>query len=272
METKTNSEMLKSIKSSNKAARETRAIKLGFKDAATMIVYLEEFISLGKGNDIYIPTNTKNIGTIKEKESTRVTIHVVDILDASGSMFGPKYDAAVKGINIGIKNLKKDKAKVDYTYTLCDFATDIIFRSRKEKLYSVNQFKGETRGSTALYDAIGESCYLIEQDIKPTDKVLVNIYTDGQENASRVYNAKQISEIIEKLSEKGWTFTFIGTKQDVAYAQANLKFHDSNTLIHDNTGAGLEKAFTTNSASRYAYSQKVEAGEDVSKGFYKDIN
>ena len=294
MSTKTNSEMLKSIKQYNKTEREKRAVSEGFATAVAFIAYLEKQISSGWGKELYTKpaislgkapakkkankvTVTKTTVVTKTKTKTVAVaaakvIHVIDVLDNSGSMTGGKANAAYKGINRGIKELKEDKNNVTYTYTLCDFSDDIRFVHVKAPLTAVEEYKGYTRGSTALYDAIGDSIAKVSPAKKDDDVVLVNIYTDGQENSSRRYNAAKIATLIEELGSLGWTFTFIGTDADVKYAQRNLKFHDSNTLIHDNTERGMESAFMTNSVSRTAYSSKVAAGEDVSKGFYKDIN
>jgi hypothetical protein len=123
-----------------------------------------------------------------------------------------------------------------------------------------------------LFDAIGKSVESLKPNLQPGDKVLVNIYTDGQENSSRHFTAEAINTLIKALSETGWTFTFIGTKEDVAYAQSRLSFKASNTLIYDGTAKGLEKSFMVNNVSRSAYSSAVADGLDVSEGFFKDIN
>jgi len=271
-------------------AREKKAIKEGFSSADQMIAHLEGQIKLGKGNKPWSnpnsvkpyvattgesPCPTTKAPVSKTTSKSRPTIHVVDVLDSSGSMSGGKHSAAKKGINMGVGGLKADTANVNYTYTLCDFSDDLIFRHVKSQLSEVKEFKGNTRGSTALFDAIGTTIEKIKTDggtIKSTDKVLVNIYTDGQENASRHFTATAIDSLIKSLSEVGWTFTFIGTASDVAYAQRVLSIKDSNTLVHDNTARGLEKSFVANTAARTSYSSKVSAGEDVSEGFYKDIN
>lgn len=278
MKTKTNAEMLKSIKQYNKTDREVKAKKEGFATAAKFILFLENQISLSFGDMEYLKphpalsTPNKKKSPIKTKIiGGRPVIHIVDIIDKSGSMAGGKDTAAVLGINKGVELLIKEAAEVDFTYTLCDFSDTIIFRNKMASLDSVTPLKKGTRNSTSLYDAIGETVDLIKESINPTDKVLVNIYTDGQENSSRKFRANQIAQLIEELSECGWTFTFVGTAGDVAYAQKNLKFHDSNTLVHDNTERGISGSMVTNSVSRTAYSAKVVAGEDVSKGFYKNI-
>jgi uncharacterized protein YegL len=279
MKTKTNAEMLKSIRQYNKTEREKKALKEGFATAALFITFLENQISLGFGAMEFLrPTvgssapSEKKTSPIKTKVIGDVpTIHVADVLDSSGSMAGGKIAAAIKGINIGVEGLKSDKEKVNYTYTLCDFSDSSIFRHITAPLSQVEVFKGHTRGSTSLYDAIGDTISHIKDMAKPEDKVLVNIYTDGEENSSRRYRAEQIAGLISELSEKGWTFTFIGTQRDVEFAQSKLKFDMSNTLVHDNTARGMGSAFTTNSVARSAYSSKVSKGEDVKTGFYKDI-
>lgn len=280
--TKTNAELLKSIRQYNKTARETRAVKEGFATAADLILYLEGEIRQGRGNINFSkptkppgattpPPSKKTVKAVVGKRK-RPIIHVVDVLDSSGSMYGAKIAAAITGINMGIRGLKEDKSPVDHIYTMCDFSDDVIFRYLKLPIQAVGEFKGETRGSTALFDAIGKTIEVLKPELHLGDKVLVNIYTDGQENSSRHYNASAIATLIDALSAQGWTFTFIGTAPDVAHAQSILKVKASNTLVHDNTAESLRSAFVTNTSARSSYSAKVSAGEDVSEGFYKDIN
>lgn len=267
--TKTPQEKLKSFKQMNKVARETKAKREGFTDAASYLVYLEKEAS--KGASSSYKSNGSTSSSSKSKKSTTVTVHVADVLDASGSMNGEKFNAALSGINIGIANLKSDTNPIEYTYTLCDFSDSVLFPQLLKPIIDVRKVSGATRGSTALFDAIGKTVEKISEAVGPNDKVLINIYTDGQENASRTFRAGQISNIIEDLSSKGWTFTFIGTDADVAYAQSMLKFDSSNTLVYDGTATGLEASMIKTNSARVNYSNKVSKGEDVSKGFFKDI-
>jgi len=280
--TKTNSQMLKSIRQFNKKAREIRAAKLGFSSADDLILYLQGEINRGMGGVLYddnafmgakpkpVVTPTPTPGKTKGKTPI---IHIVDILDASGSMTGGKFTNALTGINKGVKELQEDTAKVKYTYTLCDFSGDIIFKTVMSKISDVGKLSGNTRGSTSLFDAIGETVNKVNSNTayRPGDKVLVNIYTDGQENSSRKFKAYEVNELIKNHSEDSWTFTFIGTEEDVAYAAKMLSIKESNTLVYDGSAEGLASSFMANSAARSCYSKKVELGEDVSEGFYKDI-
>lgn len=123
------SEIRKSFIKKNKTSREKAAIKLGYKSAKEYIEYLDKMIN---NSNKVADSNTKKQIRVK-KTSTKTTdkkptIHIVDILDCSGSMFGTKITNANKGIYEGIENLKKDNS-INYLYTICGFSysTDIQF-------------------------------------------------------------------------------------------------------------------------------------------------
>jgi len=254
---KTNQELLKAFIQTNKVAREKKAIKLGFRSA-------EDYISFLKGT----PTPKKQ----SSGKGKSTVINIVDILDVSGSMNGPKLKAAIEGINFSRNELKKEK-EISYLYSYCEFseASYIVANEFRTSIANVGVLRTASRGATALYDAIGTVVERLLEKIDKNEKVLVNIYTDGEENCSIRFSKEKIGKMIEELGSKNFTFTFIGTQSDVQTAQKNLKFHASNTLVHDNTGAGMQAAFTTNTVARSMYAEKVKKGEDVTTGFYKNI-
>jgi len=256
-----NKVLLTAFKKYNKVAREVRAKKLGFQSAAHYIEYLTNSVE-----PVVAPKKERKV----EFKTTPV-IHVVDVLDSSGSMSGSKNRAALSGINEGIKDLQLNKLAVIYTYTLCDFSSDILFPFIATDPNVVPRIDIGTRGQTALFDAIGTTVEKIEKHRNQADKVLVNIYTDGQENNSRKFNARTISELIKSYSEKGYTFTFIGTKDDVAYVNSSINIDKSNSLVYDGTAQDLSRGMQETRSARQVYTNSVIAGEDVSKGFYKNI-
>jgi len=255
---KTNLEKFQDFKRMNKVAREKKAVREGYPDASAYMAVLKEQAE-GK-------TTTK-----KAKIVTALpVVHIVDVLDRSGSMSGSRISSAIKGINSGIESLKKDTT-IDYIYTVCQFDNVIHFPLRKEKISKVGKQNFVARGSTSLYDAIGQTIELINSDLEKDAKVLVNIYTDGGENSSTRYSAKTIAKLIKEYSEKGFTFTFIGTKRDTDYVVRDLNIDESNTLVYDGSGKGLEKALVETASARTSYTTKLKAGEDVTRGFYKSI-
>lgn len=273
---KNRSDELKSFIKLNKVSREKKAKKLGFISADAYRNYLEGKPSNptgGQSTDALKTGGTKSKKASASKPSSvGVVIHVVDILDRSGSMSGSKVRAAANGINEGLVNMKKGEEGVTYTHTLCEFSDNhrvTIYPLRK--VTAVSKLGHETYGSTALFDAIGKTVTAIRDKVKPGEKVLINIYTDGEENNSRYYSANQIKELIDDLSLKGYTFTFIGTEKDVKYVNKTLNIDMSNTLAYDGTGKGLERGMAATNVARTAYVNDVKAGKDVSKGFYKNI-
>lgn len=247
--------LLDSFKRSNSNRKADLAMKAGYKTIEEYKAFLESHIN----------------GSVNVTPTEKPTIHIVDIIDCSDSMRGPKIKGAVEGINNGVSELKKDTI-ANYTYTLCDFSGrgDANYSQIKTPIDRVSTVYFTTRNMTALYDAIDNTLDILEKQVNADEKVLINIYTDGQDNQSKL-KASDIAKRIERLKVRGYTVTFIGTNSDTDFIVKNMGVDESNTLKYDGSGEGLTMSMQANSASRSAYATKVAAGEDVSKGFYKDI-
>lgn len=79
--------------------------------------------------------------------------------------------------------------------------------------------------STPLYDAIGTCVAGLETLVRHESdcNVLVNIFTDGMENASVRYSGRDILALINRLKETGkWTFTYTGAEHDVEKAASSM--------------------------------------------------
>lgn len=203
------------------------------------------------------------------------TIHIVHILDGSGSMSSymgkSKFDSARDGMLEEINMLKKDKT-VNYLYSIIEFddTTRIKEICYKEKIENIEFSKlpwFTPSGCTALYDAVGFTLSKIKSD-STNKKVLVKIFTDGGENASEKHSSKSVRELIEYCKNMGYVITFIGTGSDVRRIQDNLKIDSSNTLTHDNTSRGVKSAFQTINAATINYSKCVVDGVDSTIGFF----
>lgn len=257
-------EELVRFKKSNKVRREIKARSLGFTDAAAYIAHLEKEIVKATKNKAKV-TESK----VKAKAQPKKTIHIVDILDRSGSMSAQnKFNIALQAINTEILRLQLDKT-VNYTYTLCMFDYEVDIIHLKVPIKEIRRITGRTNSTTALYDAIGITIESL--DIKPKiDNYLVNIYTDGGENASRKYKALGIQQLLAKYKKSNCTITFTGTEEDINHV-VNLGVDRTNTMAHDNTSASVHMMFAETATSRSAYSKSVIIGADTSKGFYKKI-
>lgn len=198
-------------------------------------------------------------------------IHNVDILDGSGSMSGPKYQSAMAGIALDLQTCKNENFA---TYSFVEFNNDSpISITTHCWLTSPNEVKLKFNGAksgTPLYYTIGQTLEKLLQDIPKEDKVLVKIFTDGQNTLEygKYSNPVELQPLIATCEARGFTITFIGTERDTQAIIRNVKINVSNTLVHDNTGEGVRSAFTVQAEATRGYSKRVAYGEDVTKGFY----
>ena len=88
-------------------------------------------------------------------------------------------------------------------------------------------------GMTGLLDAIGTVInrmkYAVGRDLKEKNgTVMIVIFTDGGENASRIFKYQEISSSIKELEATGnWNFAFIGADIDAWGAASRLNMQQS---------------------------------------------
>lgn len=234
----------------------------------------------------------------KAQSTEPKTIHNVLMLDKSSSMSSyNRYRNAMEGISLNHRALGFEIAEnqgLSYVLTYMLFGSrgdeDYIYKgaaydekTAKDINWSGRQYPS---GSTALLDAIyniGE--YIKGKNAPKADKILISLFTDGEENDSRgplagsstrgiaqarssVKDSKVAAYIKDLEDNHNCTVTFVGTKGDVETAVRDFGIQSSNAMSYDGTGAGLAATMSVNSMSRSAYSKSVLANEDVSSNFY----
>jgi Mg-chelatase subunit ChlD len=179
------------------------------------------------------------------------------ILDASGSM----TDKAIE-VRLGLLNLFGDIQTADDVKNrtiVCDFSSagdfNVLIDTKKaHKLTREIAERYQTRGMTALYDAIGKGFNLID---KKYNGVFVNIMTDGLENNSVEFRLKDIQKLIEKKRKKGWAVTFMGTTEEALHEARSMGIPSLNTYKYEDAREGAESAAAMRKAARQRYSDLV---------------
>lgn len=198
-------------------------------------------------------------------------IHNLIILDASGSMRGPKYNAAKEGIILELDELKKDN-NADYTSTVIEFgsANNVKTHHFQVPINDISNifWYGAELGMTALYDVVGGTIQRLLANIKNDEKFLIKIFTDGGENDSRYFSASKLRSLISEAENKGFTITFEGTQLDTQSIINNLHINSTNTHIHDNTPEGIMRGVKSRISATISYSKSVAEGKDVTFNFY----
>jgi hypothetical protein len=255
---------LNALKKANKKRRQKMAEKNGFKSYEEYRTFLEGAVNANQE----IPETD-----IQENPEVPPTILVIDVLDTSASMhMMSKASNALAGIKANFYKMIHDPA-INYWYQLIDF-DNYVHAPRKPKpiheLTPDKVFNISMGGSTALNDAILNAVKFARDSLrKGVDNVLINLYTDGQENASYA-STKRAAEVINELPDN-ITITAVCVKGDRAILESQYGFDDSNLKVYDNTGEGLKKALVETQKARASYSLKVSKGENVARGFYKTI-
>jgi hypothetical protein len=149
--------------------------------------------------------------------------YICYILDETGSMDSVR-DATISGFNEYISTLQKELSKKKTKFFLTKFNSkkvDHVYEG--VPLDFVAKLSREVYipdGMTPLYDAIGETIVSMSKIVRPKDKVLFVVQTDGDENYSKEYSAKAIKDSVDTKKKEGWTFVFLGADID-AYTSGN---------------------------------------------------
>lgn len=248
--------LLNTLVRANKDYKLKLAIRAGYTTVEEYKTYLQGMI------------NGSQPETVQTNELK--TIHIVDVVDCSGSMDGGKIRGAQEAINAEIKRLQADNT-AEYIYSLCKFSNrEVSFPISKTDIVTVGNLTFRADGGTPLLDAIGMTIDRLKV-VNNTTPTLINIYTDGGENTSERFNRVEIRTMIQLAEKNNCTVTFIGTEQDLIFAINQLGVDRTNTLAYDGSAEGLKMSFMATSNARSMYKDAVNKGEDVSKGFYKKI-
>jgi len=162
-------------------------------------------------------------------------IHYVLILDKSGSMQDIK-NLSISSFNEQvdrIRKIQKNEPGIEIRVTLCMFNDEVKMVSFFEPidyLHKLNRLNYQPRSMTALYDAIGYTYHKTRELDNRQQKVIMAIFTDGLENASKEYAAADISRIIESSEMQGWEVRFFCRYEDRLLHKTQLNITDKHLI------------------------------------------
>lgn len=199
------------------------------------------------------------------------------IIDRSGSM-GTLMTDVVGGFNEFVKQQKELPGEATLTLVQFDNVYEVLHDFVDiQKVPKLTSEVCYARNSTALLDAIGVTINTVGQKIAamPEDqrpaKVLVSIYTDGQENSSHEFKLAKIKEMIATQRKKyNWEFTFTGVGEDsLAEDQARGMGIDMNLVMqmsHDSKGTSEAMDLCSKGVTSYR-----GGGADALRSAYKNF-
>ncbi|MCQ2360483.1 MAG: hypothetical protein MJ009_03245 [Paludibacteraceae bacterium] len=181
-----------------------------------------------------------------ETNNQKEKIYNLIIVDESGSM-EHLLKSTLSGLNEVISSIRAAQQKYADTQehfvsvlAFCDYERRYIYEDTPvADVRQITERDYHPCGCTPLYDATGMA--LTRLEVKSGDDVhsnqLVTIITDGLENSSKEYEAQSIKSLIERLTKKGWSFSYMGTGHDVKSVADLLSISNSFSFSNDNSGA-----------------------------------
>ena len=170
------------------------------------------------------------------------------IIDESGSMSSLKK--ATEESHLGI--LQKIKSECTEMSNLNQFVNTWVFDSNRiEEIQTLTKIQADDtlkpidlrpNGSTPLFDAIGKACSQLEiimsnLKFQPEDTmVTVAVFTDGEENSSRIFTQGEVKRLVSRLKTQEWSFNYYGTDTSVEEMKERLAFDGGMVMEKSNSG------------------------------------
>jgi hypothetical protein len=216
--------------------------------------------------------------------------HIAVVLDSSGSMASIIEDT-IGGFNTFLKAQKE--AEGEATLSLVEFAKGHQFHNN----WNAWEYRGDSKynirvdtkysfmpigavqplstanyipqGMTPLLDTIGDTLdktgialRAMPESERPS-KVLFVIITDGEENASHVYNFQKINEMIQHQNiVYKWEFVFLGANQDAIREASKMGIHASTSMSYGTSKHELTATYGVLAAKTQAF-RAVNATADA---------
>lgn len=175
--------------------------------------------------------------------------HICIVLDASGSMASIEDDT--KGsFNSFIKAQKAAEGKTVFDLyqfsdevkrlvahiDLATFSDDLMAR------YTCSGFTALNDAVCIAIDTLGRELAAMKEEDRP-ENVLMVIITDGFENASKTFTAKDVKDRITHQTEKySWEFQYLAANQDAFASGADIGIAADNCVNFSASPEGMAMA------------------------------
>ena len=216
--------------------------------------------------------SAKKKTTKKVVEKKTGKTHVAFVIDYSSSMQSIRKET-IEHVNEQIDTIRAQAKDMETFVSLVKFNEQVncdYMHKDLEHLQPLTINSYNPRGSTAMLDAVGYTLdrLAVEVELAPEDAVLVVVVSDGQENASHMYDADLVSQRVRKLQKTNqWTFSYLGANQDLATIE-NMGIPKGNICAFTADSAGMRNATTRSVDSATTYLSARRLGTTSVTGYY----
>ena len=203
-----------------------------------------------------------------QEKTNKAFTEVVFILDRSGSMSGLESDV-IGSFNSTLKEQQEISQDIRLSTVLFDNKVEYLHAHKPvNKVKPITAKDYYVRGCTALIDALGTAIDdMIDRQKNPetrAQKVLFIVNTDGYENASQDYTAREVKRMLE-LQQKvyGWEFLFLGANIDSVETATQYGFKEERVSNYVNDTKGNQAKRKSESRAILSYAQEGRICEDA---------
>ena len=229
---------------------------------------IEAISNLSKAVEGLQPRNSSSASAMETDDTSVLPVHLYMLLDRSGSMSGWEQDV-IGGFNTFIKEQQKEKDDCSVTLVQFDGQAPYEVIIDAQDLSTVTELAPNVyrpRGNTPLLDALGRMIKNAEKsEAQQAEDVLVWVFTDGLENASREFTYEQIKALVAEKEKAGWTFMFMGAGIDSYRAGRSLGFSDDNVSNFHKSAEGIDAAYMQFDRSLSSYRGKPSRSERLAQ-------
>lgn len=200
-----------------------------------------------------------------------IRVHQVFIIDESSSMDSLKREVkdGFQSMIESLKETEKGLSKVQTFISVLTFSSNTTIHCCDVPIKEFSQeIPYKPNGMTALFDAIfyanRKISGVVEASSPKVDhKVILNIYTDGEENCSQ--ECLDGSSLISEIKNKGWIVNLFGTNEGALSGKA---LGITNTVRFNPTPQDTMRSYRMAGASASAFSKNLEKGISANAADY----
>ena len=191
--------------------------------------------------------------------------YITFVLDETGSMSSIKEET-IAGFNSYVKELRKELDDVRFSFMKFD-SEEMNWVYRDVDLLFVKKLSDKNykpRAMTPLWDAFGLAIKDMEKKkVKKDDKVIISVLTDGHENDSKEFTAKEVAKMVKE--HKDWAINFLGADMD-AWGDVGRGLGMAKGSTFTFSGSDIEGTLGVAASASVSYAR----GETTVDTFYTD--
>lgn len=196
------------------------------------------------------------------------------VVDDSASI---RYNGMVGSIKEGFDQIVNDVNKANNDGKI-EMYWGINFFGKRDNMhyafgnnpFSIKNYNPE-QGWTALNDGIIYAINKTQEYLNTIGKanVVLNIFTDGDENNSRA-SVSDVNKLVEQKKSEGWMINFIGGGDEkfVRKTAENYGIFQANTVSYGTNAVETTQVFAKMSAGMSGYTKAVKQRKATNQGFF----